>query len=221
MSDVDGRDLDGFSDAARRAVAAAEAEAIELGHDLLGTEHLLLGVMVDSPEVSEILGRNGGTLAAARRKVAEARPPAASAGRRRRTSSLDTTPRAARSLVRSVRFAHQAKSHEVGCAHLLLAVIDVEGTGALVLRGLGVDLDRLRTELVSGPTPSSVAGGDESTAAAVVVDAPAPLCPACSAELADAIHAHTTHATDAAGASHHVTVFACASCGYALGVTSA
>lgn len=209
MSDVDGRDLDGFTDAARKAVASAEAEAVELEHDLLGTEHLLLGLMVGSPEVSEILGRNGATLAATRRKVHEARPPSPS--RRRRTSALDTTPRAARSLVRAVRFAHQARSHEVDCVHLLLAVVDVEGTASLVLRGLGVDLDRLRTELEAGGVvaPATQASRDA---------APEPLCPACSAPLTDAIHAHTTHAVDDTGTSRHVTVYACASCGYALGV---
>ena len=210
MSDVDGRDLDGFTDAARKAVAAAEAEAVDLEHDLLGTEHLLLGLMVGSAEISEILGRNGATLAAARRKVHEARPPAA--GRRRRPRGpLDTTPRAARSLVRSVRFAHQARSHEVDCVHLLLAVVDVEGTASLVLRGLGVDLDRLRSELEAGgaPVAATQRSGDP---------APEPLCPACSSALTDAIHAHATHAVDDTGTSRHVTVYACASCGYALGV---
>jgi len=216
---MDGRDLDGFSDAARRAVATAEEEAVELDHDLLGTEHLLLGLLVSDEGIATLLGRNGAPLAAARRKVQEARPPAAA--RRRRGAILDTTPRAARALVRAVRFAHHARSHEVHCDHLLLAVIDVEGTASLVLRGLGVDLDGLRAALEQGETAAGAASSATRPArgsAAAATTTP-PRCPSCKAALLDGVHAHATHATDDTGNHRHVTLYACGACGHVLGVS--
>ena len=39
--------MEALGAAARRAVAAAEAEALAIGHDRIGTEHLLLGILAD------------------------------------------------------------------------------------------------------------------------------------------------------------------------------
>ena len=51
--------------------------------------------------------------------------------------------RAARALGRSVRFSHAARASSVGTEHVLLGVLDVEGTAGQVLLWLGADVERL------------------------------------------------------------------------------
>src|SRR5688500_7206287 len=71
----------GFDDAAARALTLADAEARLLGHDQVGTEHLLLGLLTNGSETSKKLTDAGVTLTAARSKVTEA--VGDGAGRRR------------------------------------------------------------------------------------------------------------------------------------------
>jgi ATP-dependent Clp protease ATP-binding subunit ClpA len=51
-----------FGDAARRAVVLAQEEAEALGHDYLGTEHLLLGLLAEGEgRAADVLARAGVT----------------------------------------------------------------------------------------------------------------------------------------------------------------
>lgn len=180
-------ELDGFGAEARRAVGQAEHEARGLGHDRVGTEHLLLGLLVDpSTPAATALSAAGVTAAAARHQVVEAVGPVRGRGGRRSSEPLPRTARAGRALGRSLRFSHQRRATAVGTEDLLLAVLDVEGTAGQVLRKLGLDLDRLRAEL--GP---AVPTGDadvpverDDAAAPTGAAGPAPLwCPSCGADL--------------------------------------
>jgi hypothetical protein len=161
---VDGADpgeLRGFDPAARRAVSLAEEEARELGHDRVGTEHLLLGLLTNESSTARVLANAGVTLTAARHKVAEAvgAPPDGEVP----PGPLPRTPRVERALGRSVRFAHGRGSDLVASQHVLLGVLDVEGTAGQVLRGLGLDVDRLRRTLDRlAPSP---ADHDEASSA--------------------------------------------------------
>jgi hypothetical protein len=153
-------DLRGFDAAARRAVARADAEARELGHDHVGTEHLLLGLLTSQSVTARVLANAGVTLTAARHKVSEA-VGAPSGGPEPGPGALPRTPRVERALGRSVRFAHARGSDLVGSQHVLLGVLDVEGTAGQVLRGLGLDVDRLRMTLDRLPaTPDATAAAE-------------------------------------------------------------
>ncbi|MEJ7583550.1 MAG: Clp protease N-terminal domain-containing protein [Acidimicrobiales bacterium] len=152
------RELDGFGEAARRAVALAEVETRELRHDCMGTEHLLLGLLAHRESIAaRALNQAGATLAATRRKVDEA------VGRATASSlpagALPTTARAGRALERAVRFSHRANADGVASTHLLLGVLDVEGRAGQVLRVLGVDIRALRAALddVEGTSPEGMA----------------------------------------------------------------
>ena len=52
---VDPSELQGFDAVAARAVALAEIEARQLGHDRVGTEHLLLGLLTNDSATSKML----------------------------------------------------------------------------------------------------------------------------------------------------------------------
>ena len=138
--------LEGYSTDARRVVSLATVEARQLGHSRVGTEHLLLGLLADTDSnAAASLRAAGATLAGARFTVSEVI-----------TESLDVTdgdvlpytPRAQRALERAGRFARRSREPEVTPDHVLLGVLDVEGLACQVMRGLGVDLARLRESIV-------------------------------------------------------------------------
>jgi ATP-dependent Clp protease ATP-binding subunit ClpC len=208
-------DLAGFGRDARGALARAEAEARDLGHDHIGTEHLLLGLVATTgSSTAAVLDDLGASLAAARHKVAEAVGRSGAMGAPPE-GPLPLTARASRSLSRSRRFAHDRHADEISDGHLLLGVLDVEGNAGQVLRGLGVDIDRLRSSI---DAPAGDRGSPDTEAAP---PAPAASCFSCGAELVD----NLAYAIVAAGNSElgpfDTLVFSCGACGVALGILPA
>jgi hypothetical protein len=129
---------------ARASVASAREEAQAMGHNYVGTEHLLLGVLVDpaalSVRVLEELGLAADDLREA--VFAAAGPPSPHATP---AGEAPLTPRARRVLDltrgESLRLGH----NYIGTEHLLLALVaEDEGVGGRVLREQGVDMERLR-----------------------------------------------------------------------------
>lgn len=218
--------LDGFGAEALRAMTLASAQASSLGSPRLGTEHLLLGLLAHSDGgAARLLNAAGVTLAAARRKVAEAvgqrvddsdPGPAADA-----VGVLGRSPRAERALGRAFRFSRERQAPEVTTEHLLLGVLDVEGTAGQVLRGLSIDLDALRAA-VESPREDAAAlsargiGGesDEGRAQAGVV------CASCSSPLEGSLDYSVLAAIPTAegGRRREVTVVSCRGCGAAVGI---
>ena len=215
-------ELRGFGVDGRRAVAIAETEARGLQHPRVGTEHLLIGVLaLDGTVASARLQEAGITLAAARHKVAEAVPqgdvPAGDA--------LPRTERAARALGRSHRFSHANRSATVGPEHILRGGLDVAGTAGQVLRGLGADVERLRSVLRTPPPEDGAVAAEPAEQAAAEVPAPAvapPVeaaaltCPACAAVLDDGIEYRVLIASGPRG-PREVVAYSCRACGRALG----
>ena len=207
-ADDDLRELDA---GARLGVALAEVEARQLGHERVGTEHLFLGLLAEGEgRAGRALRSAGVDLAAARHKVDEAVGGTASVEGELPVDALPRTARATRSLGRAVRFSHARKAAAVGGEDVLLGVLDVEGTAGQVLRGLGIDLDRLRATLLDA---------DSS-----VITRPAvaqPLCPSCSAELARELTYRPVQARGERATTRDAVVFSCGVCGRFLGITPA
>jgi ATP-dependent Clp protease ATP-binding subunit ClpA len=216
-------ELRGFGVDARRVVALAETEARGHRHTRVGTEHLLIGLLaVEGSVAAERLREAGITLAAARHKVVEAVPP----GDAPAPEVLLRSERAARALGRSVRFSHAARASSVGTEHVLLGVLDVEGTAGQVLRGLGVDVERLRSTLrepePSGETDEHHEHDEHDEAAPEPVAATLPplsalACPVCAAVLDDAIDYRVLIAAGPRG-PREVVAYSCRVCGRILGV---
>jgi ATP-dependent Clp protease ATP-binding subunit ClpA len=205
-------DVDGFADDARDAVARAEQVARELGLQRVGTEHLLLGVLTGTNPASQALLAAGATVAATRHKVVET---AGGGGGSRTEGVLEPTSRAARAMGRARRFSHQDHAEAVAARHLLLGILDVEGTAGQVLRGIGVDVGSLRATLVE---PATQPEPRAEPIARAPVDGP--MCPHCGAaveELAFTI----VRATGAAGRAGDAVAFSCTACRAVLGVSRA
>jgi len=217
--DVVGPDeLRGLSPSARRAMASAEREARQLGHDRIGTEHVLLGLLTNDSDTSRQLAHAGVTLAATRNKVSEAvgQHAVAATGISVR-GALPRTARAGRALGRAARFAHAEGSDVVDSGHLLWGVLDVEGTAGQVLRGLGVDVDSLRVQL---ETPEA----DRETRTSrdqLPAGARAEECPSCGVALEETLAYRIVTATAESGSVRDAVVFSCGSCGRVLGVAPA
>ena len=217
--------LDRFDPAARRSVDLAAIEAQRLGHPHVGTEHLMLGLLAEGRNpAAGLLQASGAPLAACREKVSEALarrdlpvpPPDA--------ADLELTDRAARAIDRAGKLSLRLKSEQVGPAHLLLSVLDVEGTAGQVLRGLNVDLTVLRDDLAEmainpgGPGEPEQAGEAHDPAPAEVEEDLVPIdrgpvCATCGAPLRSALSHTVVTAPD--GADYDVAY--CSSCGAGLG----
>jgi ATP-dependent Clp protease ATP-binding subunit ClpA len=221
-----GDDLQGFSAEARRALQLAAREARSMGHGRVGTEHVLLGLLADKGTPAATALRAGGaTLAATRRKVSEAVGPGEAGGRASSATHGEpsaTSARATRALGRAPRFARDQQADAVDSDHLLLAVLDVEGTAGQVLRGLGIDIEQLRSALGAKerPTPSASALTTAATAptAPTAPTALPPQCPSCQAPLDAGVTGTIVPVTGQAG-GRDVVLLACPTCGYTLGVT--
>lgn len=214
-----------FDDDARFAVDRAYEEAEAFRHDQVGTEHLLLGLLsLGYGEAAEALISCGATLEGCRAKVVEAaankRNPAG--GR-----ELTLTDRAARALERATRLSLRQRSPYVNPEHVLLSVLDVEGTAGQVLRGLFVDIGRVRAAVIadgkseSAPTsygPSAAITGPAPAAFPHTVwDGTTPRCPKCEQDL-DSTLAHKAVASRGDdGLMVRWLLAYCSSCGTAVG----
>jgi Clp amino terminal domain, pathogenicity island component len=148
----EGQLLTGYTARARASLARAREEAREMGHNYVGTEHVLLGVLADPGALSvRVLAELRVPADELRRAVIEAAVPRSPYGAV--AADLPLTPRARRVLDltrgESLRLGH----NYVGTEHLLLAVAaEQDGIGGRVLREHGVDVDRARAEVIRALT---------------------------------------------------------------------
>jgi ATP-dependent Clp protease ATP-binding subunit ClpA len=214
---ADPGELQGFDTGAARAIALAESEAAQLGHERVGTEHLLLGLLTNDSDTSTMLAGAGVTLAAARNKVSEAVGSSTRSTLDRRPRSPLRTARATRALGRARRFAHARGSDAVTSRHVLLGVLDVEGIAGQVLRGLGLEVESLRASLDAlDALPAPAEPGQESPPRDPASRKPT-TCPACNSSLDLDLVYRVMPARDADGHTRDALVFACGVCGWFLG----
>jgi ATP-dependent Clp protease ATP-binding subunit ClpC len=146
-----------FTDRARQAVVHAQEEARLLGHDHIGTEHLLLGLLrQDGGEVSAVLAPLDIGLAAARERVAaetgEGTGPV--------PGQIPFTPRVKRVLELSLREAQRLGHESIDAGHIMLGLLrEGQGLAARVLVDLGASPPALREALslaLGGPEPPEI-----------------------------------------------------------------
>ena len=155
-----------FTEKAIKVIMLAQEEARRLGHNFVGTEQILLGLIGEGTgiaaktlksmgvnlkdarvEVEKIIGRGSGFVAV----------------------EIPFTPRAKRVLELSWDEARQLGHNYIGTEHLLLGLIrEGEGVAARVLENLGVDLNKVRSNVVkmlgdSKPQTSGAGVGTSSS----------------------------------------------------------
>jgi ATP-dependent Clp protease ATP-binding subunit ClpC len=135
-----------FTEKAIKVIMLAQEEARRLGHNFVGTEQILLGLIGEGTgigpkvlksmgvnlkdarvEVEKIIGRGSGFVAV----------------------EIPFTPRAKRVLELSLEEARQLGHNYIGTEHLLLGLIrEGEGVAARVLENLSVDLSKVRSQII-------------------------------------------------------------------------
>ncbi len=134
-----------FTNQSRRVVVLAQEEARRLGHNYIGTEHLLLGLLHEGKgSAARVLEAMDVTLDSARDQVVTA----IGRGQEQSSGHMPFTPRAKKSLELSGREATGLENYYVGTGHLLLGLISQGDNLALqVLGTLGAGLKELRARV--------------------------------------------------------------------------
>ncbi|PSR95972.1 ATP-dependent Clp protease ATP-binding subunit ClpA CD4B like [Actinidia chinensis var. chinensis] len=148
-----------FTEKAIKVIMLAQEEARRLGHNFVGTEQILLGLIGEGTgiaakvlksmginlkdarvEVEKIIGRGSGFVAV----------------------EIPFTPRAKRVLELSLEEARQLGHNYIGSEHLLLGLLrEGEGVAARVLENLGADPNNIRTQVIRmvGESTEAVGAG--------------------------------------------------------------
>jgi ATP-dependent Clp protease ATP-binding subunit ClpC len=150
-----------FTEKAIKVIMLAQEEARRLGHNFVGTEQILLGLIGEGTGVAaKVLKSMGVNLKDARIEVEKI----IGRGSGFVAVEIPFTPRAKRVLELSLEEARQLGHNYIGTEHLLLGLIrEGEGVAARVLENLGVDLSKVRTQVIRmlGET-AEVSGGSNS-----------------------------------------------------------
>jgi hypothetical protein len=136
-----------FTNRAVRVLILAQDEARLLGDSLIGTEHLLLGLLDEKEAAAgRALGQLGVSEQAVRKKVAEV----SHSGESELTGSRAFTPRMKTILELSLRESRFAGREYIGAEHLLLGMMrEGQGAAVKVLQSLGADPRRVREQVLS------------------------------------------------------------------------
>lgn len=140
---------DNFSPRVKDVIAYSKEEALRLGHDFIGTEHLMLGLLRDGDgKAIFILNKLDVDLNHLRRKVeilSPAKPESPTAVNEKK--NLHLTRQAERALKTTFLEAKLFQSSAINTAHLLLCILRNENDPTTkLLQKLKVDYDRVKEE---------------------------------------------------------------------------
>lgn len=136
-----------FTERARRVLQLAQEEAKRLGHDYLGTEHVLLALIREGEGVAaEVLNSLGLSLEAIRIEVEKQVP---GGGSMLTIGEVPFTPHSKKVLELAVEEARALHHNYIGTEHLLLGLIrEGESVASKVLTALGINLDQVRDRII-------------------------------------------------------------------------
>lgn len=135
-----------FTERAQKVVVLSQEEARRLGHSVVGTEHILLGLAAEGEGVA---ARAMQAIGISLEKVRAEVEKVIGRGEGESEGNIGFTPRAKRVLELAFDEARQLGHTYIGTEHILLGLIrEGEGVAAQVLRNLGADLDKVRRHVV-------------------------------------------------------------------------
>jgi len=143
-----------FTERAQNVLLLAQQEASRLGHDYVGTEHLLLGLAHEGEGLAaKALGSFDLNLTIVREQVEEV------VGRGNGNSgNMGYTPRAKKVIELAAAEAQRIGHNYIGTEHILLGLLrEKEGVSAYIFDSLGVDADEIEQrimELLGGSSPA-------------------------------------------------------------------
>lgn len=134
-----------FTERAQKVLALAQEEAVRLGHNNIGTEHILLGLIREGEGIAAkaLTGLGLGL-----EKIQDEVETLIGRGQEQ-PSSIAYTPRAKKVIELSMDEARKLGHTYVGTEHILLGLIrEGEGVAARVLNNLGISLNKARQQVL-------------------------------------------------------------------------
>lgn len=144
-----------LSDAANKALESAKACCVELKHDYLSTEHLLVGLMRNQNLATEIVKELGRVPEEIEQKVLNKMKP----GVVENIKEVTLTPRAKKALEIAFEVSHSMGSELISPEHILIGILaEGESLAARILNETGITLKAVEEVLfrISGKKPDSV-----------------------------------------------------------------
>ncbi len=153
--------FDRFTERARKVIILAKEEAKRFNHDYIGTEHILLGLIKEGESVAAAVLQNLGlsldTIRLEVEKLVQFGPSTIVSG------DIPFTPKAKKVIELAMDEARRLGHNYIGTEHLLLGLIkEGEGVASHVLMNVGLDLNKVRSEvikLLGSSAPQSGGGG--------------------------------------------------------------
>lgn len=134
----------GFDDQALRSIELAKEESRRLGHNFVGTEAILLGLLMEEGIAAKALNSAGASRETARVEV----ETIIGHGTGFIIETIPFTPRARKVIEFARAEARKLRSKHIGIEHLLLGVLgDSDGVAMHVLQNLQVDPLTVKSEL--------------------------------------------------------------------------
>jgi len=154
-----------FTERARKVILLAKEEAKRFNHDYIGTEHILLGLIREGEGVAaavlQKLGLSPEKIRLEVEKLVQSGPSTMVSG------DIPFTPKAKKVIELAMEEARSLGHNYIGTEHLLLGLIrEGEGVASQVLMNLGLDLNRVRNEVITllgSSSPAPAAGGGTGT----------------------------------------------------------
>ncbi len=148
-----------FTDRAIQVILLAQEECRRLGHNFVGSEQILIGLLLeDTSLAATVLKELGLTLSSARAEVEKI----VGRGAGFVGPEIPFTPKAKQVLEQAIEEARQLTQDYIGPEHLLLSLTqEPEGVAGKILQNLGIDLAQVRTEVIriTGSAAAVPAGG--------------------------------------------------------------
>ncbi|TDE01401.1 ATP-dependent Clp protease ATP-binding subunit [Flavobacterium hiemivividum] len=142
---------DNFSPRVKDVITYSKEEALRLGHDFIGTEHLMLGILRDgNGKAIQILNNLSVDLDHLRRKVEILSPATPSIETNLEKKNLHLTRQAERALKTTFLEAKVFQSSSVSTAHLLLCILRNENDPTTkLLNKLKIDYDVAKEQYIN------------------------------------------------------------------------
>ena len=150
--------FDRFTERARKVIILAKEEAKRFNHDYIGTEHILLGLIKEWESVAAAVLQNLGlsldTIRLEVEKLVQFGPSTIVSG------DIPFTPKAKKVIELAMDEARRLGHNYIGTEHLLLGLIkEGEGVASHVLMNVGLDLNKVRAEVIKLLGSSAPGGG--------------------------------------------------------------
>ncbi|MCQ2455921.1 MAG: ATP-dependent Clp protease ATP-binding subunit [Clostridia bacterium] len=137
----------GFTGKAQNALNRALAFACEMGHTIIGSEHVLLGLLSESDGIAgRVLSEKGLTLDDAKKIIEDN----SGVGEETHLTPADMTPRTKKIIEQSARIAMNMGHGYVGTEHILLALTEESDCYAVkLLESVGIQPADVRRDVIS------------------------------------------------------------------------